>query len=173
MKIKLKPGHNMSVETIAEIIRQFSIQSEIEVDISVLAQSSANDEDNTSGRLVNGFKIHAKAQLSGAALDRANLQSADLKGADISFAYLWRANLRGANLVGANLEGAFLEEADFCGATLKNANLKDACLRRANLIGANLADADLQGANFQGALRNPDDHPIPGWEVAWGKLEKA
>lgn len=82
---------------------------------------------------------------------------ADLRGACLRWAVLHRAYLGGANLRGADLGWAYL-----CGADLNGADLS----------GANLA-ADLSNADLTGALRDPDDAPIPGWAVADGRLVRA
>ena len=82
---------------------------------------------------------------------RADLRGADLVRADLETADLREADLRGANLVRADLETADLSEADLRGADLRGANLRDACLRDVNLRGADLCGADLRGANLGSA----------------------
>jgi len=95
------------------------------------------------------------ANLRGAYLQDANLQSANLQSANLRGAYLQDANLRGANLWGANLRGAYLRDANLWGAYLQSADLQDA-----NLRGANLQDAYLRGANLRGAKNYSESHYI-------------
>src|SRR5579863_2321635 len=80
--------------------------------------------------IINGvdLDITQRANLRGADLQSADLQSANLRGADLQ-----RADLRSANLWGADLRGADLQRAD-----LRGANLWGADLQRANLQGADL-----------------------------------
>ena len=82
-----------------------------------------------------------KAKLSGKALQRAFLQSANLQ----------RANLFGANLEGADLPNAKLQRADLRCANLGGANFEYANLEGADLFGANLEGANLEYANLEGA----------------------
>jgi uncharacterized protein YjbI with pentapeptide repeats len=99
--------------------------------------------------------------LSGASLDRANLQRADLSGATLSDANLSGAHLRKANLNGANLSRVDLGlanisrarfyQADLSGARLSNTYAFGARLEGANLTGANLIQANLRGAELVGA----------------------
>ena len=74
-----------------------------------------------------------KADLRGATLTRANLDTADLSDAD----------LREANLSGASLRSATLREAD-----LRGALLYDTVFNLADLRGANFASARLSGTSF-------------------------
>jgi uncharacterized protein YjbI with pentapeptide repeats len=95
---------------------------------------------------------------------KPQLNRVDLTGAELEGANLERADLSGTILVGANLNSANLEQADLSGAILAGANLKFAKLERAMLIkvdltgaeleGANLASADLSGAILVGANLN-------------------
>ncbi len=90
-----------------------------------------------------------KANLTGIALPKANLQNCNLAGA-----ILERANLRGANLRGANLAGADLSHADLVGSDLTGADLRAAILRSATLWEANLWEADLANAELRWADLN-------------------
>jgi len=112
--------------------------------------------------IINGvdLDITQRANLRGADLQSADLQSANLRGADLQ-----RADLRSANLWGADLRGADLQRADLRSANLWGADLQRADLRSANLRGANLRGANLQGANLQGANLQGADLPITSHEV--------
>ena len=112
----------------------------------------------------------SEANLQEADLWRANLQGADLREADLWGANLQEANLRGANLWGAklqwadlwraNLQGAKLQWADLQWADLSEANLSEANLWRANLWGAKLQwRANLQGAKLEGTCLDPNNKP--------------
>ena len=86
---------------------------------------------------------YAATDLSGAALNAANLSKASFADADLSGANLAGANLtgacltgtdlRGANLRGTNLSGADLTGADLCGADLRGSSAKPAQLAAATL----------------------------------------
>lgn len=96
------------------------------------------------------------ANLQGARLEYANLQGAVLTDANLQGAYLNCANLQGSSLGYANLQGAQLAYANLQGAGLGAVNLEEANLHGTNLQGSNLADANLQEgqlfrANLQGA----------------------
>ena len=86
-------------------------------------------------------KLLKTKQCPGCNLSGANLQNADLD----------EANLQGANLQNANLQNADLEEANLQGANLQGANLIRADLEKANLQSANLQQASLQRADIEGA----------------------
>lgn len=98
--------------------------------------------------LESGGALGARANLS-----CADLQGAELTGASLQGASLHQANLKGADLSLANLEGSSLIQAD-----LRQANLLGAELRGANLMGANLQEAQglwvgrLAGTNLLGAI---------------------
>lgn len=83
----------------------------------------------------------ARADLSGALLERFNFG-----GSDLAEARLVRAMLNGANLGGANLSAADLRLASAVGALFRRANCPNA-----NFFGANLRDAIMQHANLRGA----------------------
>jgi uncharacterized protein YjbI with pentapeptide repeats len=94
--------------------------------------------------------------LSQAHLADADLGGAFLPAADLNTSLLRDANLSGAMLVSADLRGAVLRNADLRSANLGYANLQDAVLVGADLSGANLdravlTGADLSGANLSGA----------------------
>lgn len=94
--------------------------------------------------------------LSGAVLNRVELDSCNLGGSDLNMAeldgaslknaYLYNANLNGARLNGANLSACYLYRAELSGAHLEGANLKAATLTEANLNDADLSEANLYSA---------------------------
>ena len=67
----------------------------------------------------------------------------------------------------------YLGGADLGGADLGGADLGGADLRGADLRGAYLRGAYLGDANLRGAVRFPDDPPIPGWRIENERLVKA
>ncbi len=96
------------------------------------------------------------ANLQGARLSNANLESARLPVANLQGAALDNANLESARLPRANLQEAVLAGANLQGAALSFTNLQEADLHSANLQGADLSFANfeltlLEDANLQGA----------------------
>ena len=87
------------------------------------------------------FNLVAGADLAGANLAMANLNST----------YLGGATLSGANLVEALMNKTYLSGAILDGADLSGATLEGADLTGAYLIGSDLTDADLIGTNLKGA----------------------
>jgi uncharacterized protein YjbI with pentapeptide repeats len=85
------------------------------------------------------------AQLSWATLDEAVLVEAHLEGADLG-----KASLKQAILAGTHLEGVDLTKAHLEGSTLLEAHLEGAMLQGAYLEGANLLEAHLEGASLVG-----------------------
>ncbi len=90
--------------------------------------------------------VHARANLYGADLSRANLSHANLSGANTT-----GSNLSGANLYGADMTGSSLSRADMFGANLSRANLSRANLSGADLSRASLSHTDLYGADMTGS----------------------
>ena len=98
-----------------------------------------------------------QADLRGAKLNGGNLRGANLDDAD----FRGRAELKGADLQcakmnSARLEKAWLRDAVLEGAKMNFADLREAGLTNANLKGVSLIDADLSGTsvvetNFKGA----------------------
>jgi hypothetical protein len=80
------------------------------------------------------------------------LSQAHLADADLGGAFLPAADLNTSLLRDANLSGAMLVSADLSGAVLRNADLRSAELGYADLQGAVLVDADLSGANLDRAV---------------------
>lgn len=89
-----------------------------------------------------------QAKLDGANLQRVMMVSANLQEANLVGANLEKAKLPAVNLQHANLMGANLQEASLWDVNLQNAKLVRANLQLAYLVEANLQDADLSGANL-------------------------
>jgi len=109
---------------------------------------------------LEGIRLHGKlmrsADLAHANLRNAQLVDADLRGANLSGAQLQGADLRRAHLEGAYLDGAQLQEAnledvDARGAWLPGAHLENANLELAGLVFSCLAGAQLDSARLAGA----------------------
>ena len=136
-------------------------------------------------RVIGRATVHAVGIVKGIAtqllprLDRARLDSVDLRGARLSQNWrpddapeFSRADMRGtdlagtdlrgsdfawtklgdADLSGADLSGIYFVRSSLKGANLKGAELREANLREADLTGANLRGADLEGADLEGAI---------------------
>jgi uncharacterized protein YjbI with pentapeptide repeats len=97
-----------------------------------------------------GYGNLYEANLAGAVLRGADLESVVLSGAALS-----GADLRGAKLVRTRLVNADLAGADLTGACLREANLTGADLRGAVLADADLTRALLAGARYDGRTRWP------------------
>ena len=109
------------------------------------------DADLQGGALLIRAKLQG-AYLTGAKLQRANLNHAKLIGAHLSGVKLQGAFLNEANLTDADLSGKYLEEvANLTDAYLTDANLTDAILEGIILNHAILNHADLLNAKLQGA----------------------
>jgi len=78
-------------------------------------------------------KDHTVISLSGANLQRANLQVANLERANLQRADLRKAPLGGAVLNEADLDGANFQEASLAGSVMTHASLRGADLRGASL----------------------------------------
>ena len=115
-------------------------------------QPTTIDRGRTGGagvagpKVIKGYRLEAFAQCSGAQLDHARLNAANLYSIDLRGASLREAKLAGAHIAEARLAGA-----DLSGADLTGANLSGADLQRANLVGADLSGANLRRANLTGA----------------------
>jgi uncharacterized protein YjbI with pentapeptide repeats len=90
-------------------------------------------------KLVNGYIVTAKANLTG-----ANLRGADLSNLGLQDSNLTGADLTGANLTGSNLTGATVVNTNFTFANLSGATFSGNSISFSNFNGANLT-----GANFQ------------------------
>jgi hypothetical protein len=93
---------------------------------------------------------HVLPDLSGAILNRAYLQGANLTEAYLVAADLGGADLHGANLRAADLTGALLGTTNLRAADLTKAVLCTAHLENATLVETNLTDADLTGCRIYG-----------------------
>ena len=103
-------------------------------------------------RAIDTFREHARApDMSGAGLQGASLQRANLAGAILDSANLAGSDLRGANLRKSILCRASLERADLSGANLGMSDLRLACLEHANLVRVNLNQTNMLGARLAGA----------------------
>jgi hypothetical protein len=106
-------------------------------------------------RVINGYDIGPRADLTGANLTRADLSWADLSWADLSW-----ADLTGANLDGANLSGVNLDRANLSGVNLDRANLSGV-----NLTGANLRWAkDVPPQVVELTAVVPAEGEVTGWK---------
>jgi uncharacterized protein YjbI with pentapeptide repeats len=107
---------------------------------------------------VGGYYIGPGADLSGADLSGAILDSADLSGADLSGAYLLFTHLRDADLSGVLLNGADLTITKLGGANLIGADLTGAILRHTNLEGAILDE--VKSGNIDGTPTLPSGYQM-------------
>lgn len=161
MLIKFKFNQNLTLEKITKVVRELKTLGEVDIDLfpeeNVNAQE--NDREDEEENVDDGdAEVNGCGNFSLCHFDHKNLSLKNLKGANF-----YRASLFKAILTKADLRYADLREAD-----IREANFQYADLRFANLTGATLSDT-----NFKGALRHPDDHPILGWKVVNGKMEKA
>mgnify|MGYP006269252949 CR=1 FL=1 len=134
---------------------------------------------SASWKLVKGYLVGPKADLTG-----ADLTGADLTGADLTQSRLSNANLTSADLTGAKLSKADIYHANFTGATLSKvssgdingpatlpsewklvrgylvgpgADLSYANLSGTDLSGLNLSNTDLNSAQLIGAKTSTDN----------------
>jgi hypothetical protein len=140
---------------------------------------------NLSGAHLN------RADLNYAHLDGAHLSGAHLDGAHLFLAHLNGANLKRAHLNGADLKLAHLNDVNLSSGHLNGADLTSAHLKRADLKGANFTEAHLHDVDFTGAKALdtatlsgahltgafwPQDVPVPeGWhrDADTGRLKRA
>ncbi len=101
---------------------------------------------NLSGLALNG------ADLTGLAAREFEAPFAQLQGALLTQAELLEANLKGANLKGANMAESNLSLAILDKAMLQEVNLQNAILTNASCCDADLTDADLSGTDLQGTV---------------------
>ena len=114
---------------------------DVEIDLNRADLNEAN---------LTGAALH-KAELTGANLRESDLSSANLSGSCLIMADLTEANLREADLNGADLREARLSRADLSEANLSRADLNRADLVETDLGKAFLYKANLSQANFSGA----------------------
>lgn len=91
------------------------------------------------------------AQLQGADLQGALLQSANLIRTRLQGAALMQAECQSASMTGVQAQGATLTETYLQRANLVGAQLQETFLGWANFLEAKLSGADLTGANLAGA----------------------
>ena len=138
-----------------------------------------SDADFSGARLDGALMEFAdlvKAKFRGASMHKANLYKAVLKGADFSDARGVKINLRKADLSDADFTGAHFPGADIgkskaIEARFDGANLRGATLRRSDLTGASLVDANLTGANMRKSILV--DVNLNGTTVAASDFRKA
>ena len=92
-------------------------------------------------KVVNGYIVTAKADLSG-----ADLTGADLSALNLQEVNLTGADLTGANLLNSNLVGAILVNTNFTFANLTGANLSSNVISFGKFNGAGLVNTNFQGA---------------------------
>jgi uncharacterized protein YjbI with pentapeptide repeats len=103
-----------------------------------------------SGADLEGASLNS-AQLDRASFEQAHLETASLNAAQLKETRLDNAQLQRALLNDADLKGALLDGARLDGASLKRAQLQGASLLQTHLEGASLFGARLQGALLDGA----------------------
>ena len=96
---------------------------------------------NQAGLMANDADL-VGALISNAHMDTAQLSGAQLSGANFEYSSLNLSNLRQADLSHARLVGV----------TLRGADLRDSTLVQADLSYANLSGASIEGADFTGAI---------------------
>ncbi len=120
-------------------------------------RSWLEDDDHRATRRANLCQADLRNRiLSGATLERANLDGAILSQVDLT-----RANLILAGLARADLAGAVLEEANLSGADGRRARLvrakanlaigNEAAFFNAAMMGGQFREATFEGAHFEGA----------------------
>ena len=119
---------------------------------------------NFSGANLNSASLQnadlQNTNFSGASLHSAYLRDVDLTNTNFNNASLVNAHFISADLTNASLVGANLTDADFPSSDLTNADLTNADLTNADLTNANLLGADLTGADLTGANLHCTNHPI-------------
>ncbi len=126
------------------------VRTDSQAALTVIERRQIDLEDDTK-YLDLSFTNLNEANLIGAKLDRAKLNSSILTKADLRQSYLSCANLSNANLNGANLSNAKLDRSNLIQADLSNTNLSAVDFNEANLNKANLSDAILDGAKLTNA----------------------
>jgi uncharacterized protein YjbI with pentapeptide repeats len=112
-----------------------------------------------------------EADLTGAKLQRCNLTRSDLRGADLFQANLTKADLSYTLLVTTKMWSAKLSGAQLVGARLFRADISHADLRGVNMVGADLSEANLLAANLDGA--NLIDVNLSGASLIGASLKEA
>lgn len=140
-----------------------------------VAQGEGFASEDLSGLDLSGLALtgvdFSRARLTGATLENAVLDGAQLAEADLSRANLTGASMKGADLQQAELASARLSRADLSGAILNDAVFEKAHLEAAVLAGvkagdAIFAEADLKGARF-------DNSTLDGADFSAAALDRA
>ncbi len=134
-----------------------------------MENSDLRDVDFTGACLDNAILEHANlrgATLVKASLKQTNFSYASLNGVNFSAADLTSADLRYADLTGATMQNANLQQANLLDANLTEVDLsingtrfaiQQTVLKRGNIRGADLCAADLRGVDLREAdLRGAD-----------------
>lgn len=100
------------------------------------------------------------ANLENAMLDSSSLCFVKLTGANLKFAFLTDSNLEGADLRFADLEDTNFENANLTNANFSNANLIRTNFCGANLSNANFNEASLKEINYNKKTTFPLDFPL-------------
>ncbi len=98
-----------------------------------------------------GFLKEARltgAKLAGADFTHADLEGATFEEAELTGANLGRSNVSGAKFAGANLQHSIFSIADMTSCNLSGTDLTEAAFPNALLLDANLSSAHLRGANL-------------------------
>ncbi len=138
------------------------LREDLQAILTLLSSKRSDWQIETGGRLDFSGAYLRNAAIEYANLRSANLLDVDLKGANLVYANLEGVVLGGANLERANLEGAHLEQAylgglppeakAFVGTHLNHAILIEAHLEGAVFINSNFEGACLANAHLQGAV---------------------
>ncbi len=121
-----------------------------EIDLTGACLQRSNLED-ANLEWAQAWEAHfEEADLTNVCLDRADLKNAHFEGG-----HLWEIHFREADLSGANFKGAKLPNADFQKAILHDVHFEGADLRDAYLDEVNMKNVHLEGANIQGATIRP------------------
>ena len=97
------------------------------------------------------YKERIDSLTQGIPLEKANLNSTQLKDINLSSADLTKAKLNDTDLTKAKLNDTDLTKADLIHVNLTKAKLNDTNLTDTDLTSANLTDTDLTGAKLIGA----------------------
>lgn len=159
-RFSLEPGAHRPLERLVQILAGISDALPRCHDRITLARA------DLSGARLDGAQL-ANLDLAGAHLHHASLAGADLVWCDLAGATLVDARLSGARLDRACLDGADLRRARLDGASLVGASLKNTLLLNASLRGVELSEAQRKEAVFTEAeasargLSPPPDDEIP------------
>ena len=117
--------------------------------------------------------VLAHAQLTGMKASRADFTGADLSGATARNARLVAATLRNAYLRNGKFRGINLRGADLCNAHFCDADLREAELLHAEIEGADFTGADLRDALLTGLVLLMTGSVLPGADLRGALLQSA